>query len=402
MVNWLNIEQTAGTGNSLIVVSADTNTTGNIRSTSLVLSGNTKSLLIPVHQNTNTIVLDPNTWSFDYIGGSTSFWVYSNTSWEVVSYPSWVNLLVTSAPSIDHYEYIKVFPNLTSGPRTGTIVFSAEGTQATFTITQGYNQNPSTGTPFTIEVISAGTLGIGYYQYGDKNSMVYSYNNGSWTIFPYTERGIELNVVPGDTIRLMGNNEERAPGGGYINLVSFGGTCHYNVSGNIMSLLYYDYDSQTMFPYGYEDAFVRLFYNQQNLHQASGLTMPCQGFYGYGDHTYGEDGMFEDCTNLETPPQLPPSTWSDFCRMFQGCTALTTAPVLTSSTLTTPGCYKWMFYGCKNINYIKCLAVDGIGPGYTDDWLLDVAPTGTFVKAAAAVWPRGGDGIPEGWTVINE
>ena len=87
--------------------------------------------------------------------------------------------------------------------------------------------------------------------------------------------------------------------------------------------------------------------------------------------------------------------------MFGGCTSLTTAPELPATNLVF-FCYDSMFRGCRNLNYIKCLATNlGFMPS-TNNWVSNVAPTGTFVKAAGMTkWTTGDNGIPEGWTVID-
>ena len=114
-------------------------------------------------------------------------------------------------------------------------------------------------------------------------------------------------------------------------------------------------------------------------------------------------GMFNGCTKLKTAPELPATKLADGCYydMFRGCTSLTTAPVLPATTLTL-SCYSHMFYGCKNLNYIKCLATDKSAIECTNSWVSSVASSGTFVKNSAASWTTGDDGIPTGWTVINQ
>ena len=88
--------------------------------------------------------------------------------------------------------------------------------------------------------------------------------------------------------------------------------------------------------------------------------------------------------------------------MFKGCTSLTTAPELPATTLTTY-CYQWMFQLCTNLNYIKCLATDISASNCTTGWVNNVASTGTFVKAASmSSWTTGTNGIPEGWTVLEQ
>ena len=114
--------------------------------------------------------------------------------------------------------------------------------------------------------------------------------------------------------------------------------------------------------------------------------------------------MFSGCTSLTTAPELPATTLADSCyvSMFSGCTSLTTAPELPATTLAD-GCYFSMFYGCTKLNYIKCLATDISATNCTRSWLLYVASTGTFVKAAEMEdWLVGDDGRPSGWTVVND
>jgi hypothetical protein len=48
------------------------------------------------------------------------------------------------------------------------------------------------------------------------------------------------------------------------------------------------------------------------------------------------------------------------------------------------------------------LATDVSASGALNNWVNSVAPTGTFVKLSNTELPTGTDGIPEGWTVIND
>jgi len=142
------------------------------------------------------------------------------------------------------------------------------------------------------------------------------------------------------------------------------------------------------------------------------------------------NGMFYECTNLTTAPALPVTTLATECYqyMFYGCISLTTAPELPATTLAD-GCYQYMFGGCTNLKtapelpatkladrcyggmfykctklrYIKCLATDISPKDCTYIWVYKVPNTGTFVKAASmSTWTTGDNGIPKGWTVINE
>lgn len=124
---------------------------------------------------------------------------------------------------------------------------------------------------------------------------------------------------------------------------------------------------------------------------ATELTLGC---YNY---------MFSGCTSLTTAPELHATTMANTCyqNMFKGCTSLTRAPELPA-TILWKRCYQNMFFGCSSLNYIKCLATNISASGSLSDWVANVSPTGTFVKAAGASWPTGNSGIPDGWTVIEE
>lgn len=89
-----------------------------------------------------------------------------------------------------------------------------------------------------------------------------------------------------------------------------------------------------------------------------------------------------------------------FSHMFAGCTSLVTAPELPATTLSIE-CYKQMFQGCTNLNYIKCLATNISDFNCTFDWLYNVSPTGTFVTPASTNWTTGSSGIPTGWTRVD-
>ena len=118
------------------------------------------------------------------------------------------------------------------------------------------------------------------------------------------------------------------------------------------------------------------------------------------------DSMFRGCSSLTTAPELPATTLADGCYyyMFYGCTSLRSAPVLPATTLSNRySCYSNMFSGCTSLSYIKALFTTTPSSSYTDNWVNGVAPTGTFVKSAAATWNvTGNSGVPTGWTVMTE
>lgn len=110
--------------------------------------------------------------------------------------------------------------------------------------------------------------------------------------------------------------------------------------------------------------------------------------------------MFQACNNLTAAPVLPATTLANNCyqNMFAGCTSLTTSPELLATTLAS-NCYAGMFSGCTSLNTITCIASIN-GTSYTNNWVKNVAATGTFYRGANAIgWTAGVNGIPVGWTV---
>ncbi len=117
--------------------------------------------------------------------------------------------------------------------------------------------------------------------------------------------------------------------------------------------------------------------------------------------SYCYAGMFNNCTSLTRAPALPATTLADNCydSMFSGCASLTSAPALPATTLCVQ-CYDSMFRYCEKLASVICLATD-ISAGGTNSWLYGVKSTGTFKRPSGVSWPRGKNGIPDGWTVVN-
>ena len=201
---------------------------------------------------------------------------------------------------------------------------------------------------------------------------------------------------------------------------TFSASGNYNTYGNTMSLLFYDnyYGSQI----NRDSVFAALFRGDSHIVTAPLLPATTLRSYCYASmfqnctslinapelpsmnlslmcYTW----MFNNCISLTTAPKLPAQKLSIHCysRMFYGCTGLTTAPELPAST-SNNYCYYNMFRDCTRLNYIKCLLTSLSGDEPTNDWLKNVASTGTFVKAASMEdWTTGKTGIPERWTVVN-
>ena len=172
-----------------------------------------------------------------------------------------------------------------------------------------------------------------------------------------------------------------------------------NLKGNCMSMLFRDEAADNYSLSGKDYAFSGLFKNcskiinvSNNFLPATTLAIKC--YYS----------MFMGCYNLTTAPELPATTLVSECYngMFYDCSSLTTAPELPATTLATY-CYGGMFLRCKKLNYIKMLATDISARHCLGSWVSEVAATGTFVKNPAMnSLPTGTDGIPSGWTVVND
>ena len=232
-------------------------------------------------------------------------------------------------------------------------------------IVQGAWAQTDRETPLTLEAKTAGMIVINY----PKSGMQYSVNGGEKTAVStdYTQFVID-DVAIGDKVEFYGTG---------TSLTSYAfsqikGTAEYYVYGNIMSLVD-EYNFATATTLTSESAFATLF--QENAK------------------------VFNHPTRKLV---LPATTLTNKCyeQMFFRCTNLTEAPVLPATTLKNY-CYKNMFAGCTNLNSVTCYA-NSSALGATDDWLYDVAATGTFVKAnEMESWSTGKNGIPSDWTVKN-
>ena len=110
--------------------------------------------------------------------------------------------------------------------------------------------------------------------------------------------------------------------------------------------------------------------------------------------------MFNGCTGLTKAPILPATTLANNCyqSMFQGCTSLTGRIFLPAPTLVT-SCYQQMFDGASAVNEVICLATDHSASKCTQNWLHNVAGSGTFWKSPDSSWTTSNaSAIPSGWT----
>ncbi len=145
-----------------------------------------------------------------------------------------------------------------------------------------------------------------------------------------------------EKIYIKGSNNTYAPSTSAYNY--FSSNAEFNISGNIMSLIYGDnFIGQTTLPsdsYIFYDIFVN-----SKVVDASNLILPATTLQ---PNCYMS--MFSGCTSLTAAPKLPATTLQPNCygSMFSGCTSLTAAPKLPATTLANQ-CYYYMFYGCTSL-----------------------------------------------------
>ena len=204
-----------------------------------------------------------------------------------------------------------------------------------------FEQPTTTANPLTFEAKVSGATVSFNSPSNIGATMVYSTDGGnSWTTYS-NNTDITLENV-GDKVSFRAANSNSTLGTRNFRTCSrftVNGDCY--LYGNIMSLLFTDYENATELDYYYSNTFSYLFYNVTDIynHPTKQLLLPATELAPY---CYAH--MFDGCTNLTTAPALPANTLQGYCYqyMFNGCTSLTTAPALPATWLATK-CYSNMF-----------------------------------------------------------
>lgn len=272
---------------------------------------------------------------------------------------------------------------------------------------------------------------------------------------------IQVDVAQGEKVYWRGDARRWSTN---MNTYSnFSSDCRFNVSGNILSLLYDDdfasHSGTTTLAY----SFGSLFRNCVNLIDASALILPT-GYLGVAALL----GLFRDCTSLvHGAPLYAPNIHDSCCYwMYYGCTSMTEMPAIAATSMlkdngdpcnyglyytfyncsnmegevklnivgavgqqVLDGCFsrcskitsadlafngalgkmalRGAFSQCTSLSHVKCLATsfydDGTAAnGSLYNWLNSVSPTGTFIQVSGVTWPRGESGIPTGWVDVEK
>jgi hypothetical protein len=250
----------------------------------------------------------------------------------------------------------------------------------------------------TFDILTSGTVGlISPDPQSYSFTIYYKINEGSWTSLTINHNNFNncvFNVSQGDKVKFKATQNSW-----YLNSKSyhFYSTATFDVSGNIMSLLYGDdFIGKRSFPSEYYNTFWSLFVSSKPVN-AKDMILPADTLLN-NCYRY----MFNYCTTLVSAPELPAMTLAEGCyqQMFYGCTSLGIAPELPAAHLNAHS-YQEMFRGCSKLNYIKCLATYTSASDCLRNWTVGVSNSGTFIKDANTTWPTGVSGIPSGWTVQN-
>ena len=215
-------------------------------------------------------------------------------------------------------------------------------------------------------------------------SVSYSIDEGeTWITTDYTNTTMTITtptVTAGNSVLWKGDAKSYNPSNSTSYASRFSSTGRFNVSGNIMSLLYGSKINNITFPNVFY-TFCCFFYGCTKLIDASELILPATTliYCCYSNMFSGctslvaapelpattlanmcYSAMFSGCTSLVTAPELPATKAYDYCysAMFNGCTSLTVAPDLPATTLAYE-CYRGMFSGCTSLTVAPTISAKG-------------------------------------------
>ena len=188
--------------------------------------------------------------------------------------------------------------------------------------------------PLDIPYLRFTTLEDSTFQFST-NGLKYSINGGAWT--DLSANVSTPTVTAGSYILFKGSKIPSGSDG----IGTFSATGNFNVSGNVMSLLYDNNFTDKVSLSGKNRVFQALFINNTKLKQVTEPILPATTL---AERCYV--GMFQGCSGMTSVHTnlLPATTLAERCyqQMFNGCSSLTTAPLLPATNLA-PYCYYTMF-----------------------------------------------------------
>lgn len=258
-----------------------------------------------------------------------------------------------------------------------------------FSITTGANYAINIDNYLTIEALEDGlTAKL------SKNACEYCIDgDGVWMSLPANTETESINS--GQILSFRANITPA----NYSGIGSFTISKNCNLLGNCMSMLFGDNAESNFSLMNKNYAFYQLFYNCDYINEVSENFCPATTLSPYC-YKY----MFYS-VGLRKAPKLPATTLYEGCydSMFAYNGKLSEAPELPATRLVSK-CYQSMFSSCFGLKYIKALFLTTPGTNYTRYWVSGVnTKDGIFVKNKDATWDvTGSEGIPKGWTVVND
>ena len=259
-------------------------------------------------------------------------------------------------------------------------------------------------------------------------TLQYSKDKTNWTTITLSSTTHNINLNQGEKVYFRGNEgvlNYYANDGAIQAITNILGTQTHTIGGNINTLVNYITPNKLTLTQG---VFALLFQNNTTITSAENLTLqpssdgslPTFAYYlmfsgcsalitppseipatKQGHASCSK--MFLDCTQLKTPPALKSTILGNYCftSIFKNCTSLISAPELPALTLAS-NCYQSAFEGCTSLNNVTVYADDISASNCTNNWLKNVASSGTFRNLGSATYTANSpSGIPTGWTVVN-
>lgn len=421
MVDWLQVGQTSGSGDTQILVRATQNDTIHERTSSLIVSGITKDITIPIRQYRIPLENEPLTF-YIYEAGTVSW--YNNSSYgedATLSYSinggDWQAASSSKTLSVVPGDIIRFRGENQSVYRLRfwqytTAKFEVYGNLESI-VCDDYDKSGCFRGLFSgcetmlyaDGLVMPLSLGERIFQgmFSYCTSLITAPELPATILYPSCYDGMFLcctsltespSILPATTLPNLAveDNSYSSMFSGCTSLVSSPVICLTEVGCDTCYAMFRDCTSLRVAPELSATNLIKYHPETGNL---------CSDHYM---------AMFAGCTSLTTTQQELPCTdlpGSCYDGMFSGCTSLEIAPELPAET-SSSYCYRRMFYNCRSLRYIKCSLkyhYNYEANVSTKEWIYGVQNTGTFIKPADSnFWTgtfTGVNGIPSGWTVID-
>lgn len=245
--------------------------------------------------------------------------------------------------------HIEVTLNTPTGERTAYYMLSGENWAAGCTNEISIEYDNSECICFSAPTSHSISFNFTTPAAGQSFNLQYSTDAATWT--DYTA-GTDIPFGPSNNVYFRGKNPAglgNSPSSNVYQGCTFqitdGSAADVTVSGDIMSLIDYEYISVDIPAY----AFVNLFKGCTALKTAVNLQLYAGTLSNYCFYQ-----MFYGCTGLKNAPELFSETMANYCysNMFNGCTSLEKAPMIHAITVRNY-CFAGMFSGCTSLEDVQ-------------------------------------------------